>query len=245
MDVTSEQTRDLLRLRGRPLGPCVMRQRWRDLLFLHWRFPLEEVQRTLPAGLQVDAFDGSAWIGVIPFLMRRVRPTGLPAVPGISNFLECNVRTYVHDGRGLRGVWFYRLDANQPLAVEIARRVFRLPYEHSRMGAFRRDGWLEYDNEPRGADAQRFVYRPRGPIFEAVAGSLEFFLTERYVLFACGGGARLMSGRVHHPPYRLQEAEVAEFSAAGVAVAGLVVPGREPDHAVYSRGVDVRIHALT
>ncbi|MFN8706453.1 MAG: YqjF family protein, partial [Planctomyces sp.] len=106
-------------------------QEWRRLLFLHWRVPVEDVQRLLPRGLEVDEFDGSAWLGVVPFSMERIRPWWSPAVPGISWFLETNVRTYVVDRQGVRGVWFFSLDADQWLAVKIARRFWYLPYRHA------------------------------------------------------------------------------------------------------------------
>jgi uncharacterized protein YqjF (DUF2071 family) len=116
-----------------PTGPCVMRQRWRDLLFLHWRWSAEAIQATLPAGLTVDTFEGSAYVGVVPFQMEAVRPRFLPAVPGVSWFGELNLRTYVVGPNGRPGVWFYSLDAHQHLAVWIARRLFSLPYHYAKI----------------------------------------------------------------------------------------------------------------
>ncbi len=107
-----------------PAQKPVMHQRWTDLLFLHWEYPLEALQSTLPAGLFVDTFRGKAYLGIVPFFMRNIRPRFLPALPGISNFMEMNLRTYVHDRSGVPGVWFYSLEANQRLAVEVARRFF-------------------------------------------------------------------------------------------------------------------------
>jgi uncharacterized protein YqjF (DUF2071 family) len=107
----------------------VMFQRWIHLLFLHWPLSPHIVQKTLPHGLQTDTFEGNAWVGIVPFFMRGVRPVGFVSVPGISNFLELNLRTYVRDVRGRPGIWFYCLDANQALAVCLAKAVFALPYE--------------------------------------------------------------------------------------------------------------------
>lgn len=105
----------------------VMFQRWAHLLFLHWSLAPDLVQLTLPHGLQVDTFEGKAWVGIVPFFMRGVRPAGFVSVPGISNFLEMNLRTYVRDEGGRPGIWFYSLDANQALAVCLARAVLRSP----------------------------------------------------------------------------------------------------------------------
>jgi len=116
----------------RPSVQPVMFQQWRDLLFLHWEYPAEAIQATLPAGLFVDTFAGKAYLGVVPFFMQKIRPRFLPAVPGISDFMELNLRTYVHDRAGVPGVWFYSLDANQWLAVQVARNFFHLPYEYAK-----------------------------------------------------------------------------------------------------------------
>ncbi len=105
-----------------------MRQSWDHLLFLHWVLSPARIQETLPPGLWVDCHDGQAYLGIVPFFMMRIRPNGLPSVPYLSHFLECNVRTYVHDEQGTPGVWFYSLDTNRWLAHWIARNFFKLPY---------------------------------------------------------------------------------------------------------------------
>jgi len=96
-------------------------QSWSDLTFLHWRIEPESIQKLLPPGLTVETFDHSAWVGIVPFSMEKVRPWWAPAVPGISWFLETNVRTYVRHTNGDTGVWFFSLDANSRLAVRVAR----------------------------------------------------------------------------------------------------------------------------
>lgn len=130
--------------RMRPAGRVVMRQQWAHLLFLHWQWDPAEIQRTLPPGLTVDVHDGRAWLGVVPFHMNRVRPAGLPAVPWFSDFLELNLRTYVHDEQGRPGVWFYSLDCNRWLAVKIARTGFHLPYEHAGITAGEHAGTIDF-----------------------------------------------------------------------------------------------------
>jgi len=111
----------------------VMYQDWRDLTFLHWRYEPDVVQKLLPRGLTVQTFDGSAWIGLVPFVMDRVRFPGVPALPWMSRFPETNVRTYVSGPDGSDGIYFFSLDAANPLAVEIARRWYGLNYLRARM----------------------------------------------------------------------------------------------------------------
>ncbi len=184
-------------VRARPSARAVMEMQWRDLLFLHWEYPVAVIQATLPAGLQVDTFGGKAYLGVVPFFMRNVRPRFVPSVPRLSHFMELNLRTYVHDEAGVPGVWFYSLDANQPLAVKIARRFFHLPYEHAVMESSRtKAGAIRYRSLRAGAATPTvFEYAAGDVLPEAAPGSLEFFLVERYRLYASAKG-RLRRGAV-------------------------------------------------
>lgn len=124
---------DRLEPTRRPTGRVVMRQQWRELLFLHWPVPIEELRPLLPPQLSLDTFDGQAYIGLVPFTMRNVRPTLLPPFPPLSNFHEINVRTYVHYQGREPGVWFFSLDAANAIAVRIARAWFALPYYYANM----------------------------------------------------------------------------------------------------------------
>lgn len=237
-----------LAARMRPAGKAVMYQQWRDLLFLHWEYPAAAIQATLPKGLFVDTFDGRAYLGVVPFLMRGIRPRFLPAVPGLSNFLELNLRTYVHDRAGVPGVWFYSLDANQRLAVELARRFFHLPYEHARMKARRTsEGRISFESQRSGARANgtrcAFDYAPGADVRPAESGSLEFFLVERYRLYSKAPGG-LRRGAVFHEPYPLCRAEVRVWDENLLPLNGFTPTGRPPDHVIMSRGVEVTIFPL-
>jgi uncharacterized protein YqjF (DUF2071 family) len=236
-------------LRNRPEGLAVMRQQWAGLMFYHWRVDPAVIARRLPMGLYADTFDGSAWLGVVPFFMKRVRPTGLPPLPWFSWFLELNVRTYVHDGAGRPGVWFFSLDCNQPVAVELARRWFHLPYEHATMRAARGDdGMIAYECRRKGAKG---VAACRYPAADAAAcaparqGSLEWFLVERYLLFAADRRGRLSCGLVHHEPYRIMEVP-AEPGTVGEAMRwnGFEMPNRAPDSALTAKAVDVSVFPL-
>jgi len=227
-----------------------MYQRWEDLLFLHWSYDPLAIQSTLPRGLTVDTFEGNAYIGIVPFFMRQVRPVFWPRLPGISDFLELNVRTYVYDEQGVPGVWFYSLDANQWLAVRAARRFFSLPYFDCKMKAEKNSTTAEirYCSHRRGTDEKLsscFQYRPQGLARLVKPGTLEFFLVERYVLFARSAShARPWSGRVHHQPYPLLDVEVTEWDDAAFELDGLTRPRRNPDHSVMSPGVSVEVFAI-
>jgi len=218
----------------------IMRQQWLNLLFLHWGYPPETVQKTLPPGLEPDCFDGQAWVAVVPFFMCRVRPVGLPAVPMLSWFLELNVRTYVRAG-DQTGVWFYSLDCNQPLAVEIARAGFSLPYEHARMRA-RHGLMIDYHCHRYGLEeAWRYTYRGDGLPRRALNDSFETYLLERYHLISPRRAGGFFCGRVAHAPYQVEAASVPAFDSRPIAAAGLPLPEKPPDHVCYSREVNVEI----
>ena len=202
-----------------PPGPWIMAQSWHDLLFAHWRVEERKLRALIPQHLELDQFDGQAWLAVVPFHMTGVRLRGTPAVPWLSAFPELNVRTYVKSG-GKPGVWFFSLDAGNPLAVAIARAWFHLPYYRAGMRCFERHGWIEYASQRTHSDAAaadlQIRYRPVGSTFLPQPGTLEHFLTERYSLYTLDGRGRLIRGEIHHPPWRLQLAE-AEFQSNTMA----------------------------
>jgi uncharacterized protein YqjF (DUF2071 family) len=232
-------------LRERPDARPVGYQRWNQLLFAHWPVDPDVVQATLPRGLTVDTFAGAAYVGIVPFAMARVRPAYLPPLPGLSWFLELNVRTYVFDSAGRPGVWFYSLDCNQALAVAIARRLFHLPYYRARMSVCSRDGTVAYDCRRRADSAPqaRFAWTPGADATSAVAGTLEFFLIERYLLYAADPAGRLYTGRVHHAPYVLSSAKLSVFSTEPARQAGLHLKG-DPTSVLAAPSVNVSIFPL-
>ncbi len=222
-----------LALRHPPTGPWLLRQTWGRLLFMHWPVPADVIQARLPAGLQVDTFDGQAWLAIVPFQMSNLRPPGLPAVPGLSAFPELNVRTYVHLN-GVPGVWFFSLDAGSALAVWLARTLFHLPYFRARLTlAQAPDGALtciSARTHPHQAPATfGATWRIGAPLPLAQPGSLAFFLTERYCLYTAGQNGRLYQGHLHHPPWPLQAAELApDWHSTLLESHGLPVPQSAP-----------------
>jgi len=231
----------------RPEGRVAQHQSWLDLTFLHWRIPVAALRPLIPAALAIDTYEGDAFIGVVPFTMTGVRPLWAPPVPGISNFHETNVRTYVHlEGRD-PGVWFFSLEAASRIAVTIARTFWHLPYHHARMTLDKGpEGEIRYTSSRRSPPPPavcNVTCRPVSAPSPAVAGTLEHFLAERYVLYADAGDGALRRGRVHHAAYPLQTAEVSAWEESLLAAAGIARPPGEP-LAHYAAGVDVEIFAL-
>ena len=235
--------------RDLPKLPTIMYQRWEELLFLHWAFDPRIIAKVLPPGLRVDTFDGMAWIGIVPFSMRNVRPRFLPPVPGLSNFPELNLRTYVVDKHGRPGVWFYSLDTPKRLPNWIARTFFHLNYRLARiqiedkasLRSYRSELWMGTDWDT----PQEYEWKRVGETFNAEPGSLDFFLAERYRLFAYNKKkTQLMSGQVHHEPYPLQQVNLECYSKRLFALNGLSKPGNSPVSLLASAGVDIQISPM-
>ena len=181
-----------------------MGQTWDDLLFIHYRVPAEQLRSHVPDGLEVEEHSGSGWLGLTPFVVTGLRARGLLPLPFASSFRELNVRTYVtRDDKP--GIWFFSLDASSQLAVEAARRLYRLPYFRAEIAVQQRAGEIVYDCSRHDGKAFSASYRPTADVFNADAGSLEHFLTERYCLYAEHEG-ELFRADIHHRPWPLQPA---------------------------------------
>jgi uncharacterized protein YqjF (DUF2071 family) len=234
-----------------PSGRWVITQRWNDLLFAHWPVPSAALASLIPDGLQLDTFQGSAWIGVVPFWMDRIKLRGLPPIPFTGSFPELNLRTYVRDQEtGMPGVLFLSLDANNLLAVGFARTMYSLPYHWAEMKMEQRtEREFEFYSRRRGTRPPvifKARYRGLGPtrkLAESRSGTLEYFLTERYCLFTRARNGEPMRASIHHVPWPLEEAE-AEIEQNNLAEPfGIRLPDQEPVlH--YSRRLAVYVWQL-
>jgi uncharacterized protein len=196
-----------------PDRPWFMAQSWKDLLFAHWRVPVEALRRVVPKALPIDTFDGQAWVAVTPFEVRALRLHGTGPLPFLSTFAETNVRTYV-TLEGKPGIFFFSLDAASRLAVAAARRVYRLPYFPASMSIERGNGSISYQTRRTQTDAPRAElvarYRPTGAKLSPEPGSLDYWLTERYCLYTLDDRRQVLRADIHHPPWQLQSAD-ADF----------------------------------
>jgi uncharacterized protein len=228
-----------------PGAPWAIKQNWSDLLFMHWRVPEEQLRALIPEPLEVDTFDGSGWIAVVPFLMTGIRLRWMPPVPGTTRTLEMNVRTYVKYG-SRSGVYFFSLDAENSLIVHTARAWYGLPYYKAKM-SLRKATYTRYESQRIHEDAPpcafRAVYRPLGDVKPAVSGSLEYFLTERYCLFVANEGKPAMIGEIDHKPWPLRRAEAEIETNEMTLPLGIEVDDRPLLH--YSSSIDVRLWSMT
>ena len=230
-----------------PSGPWILTQWWRDLLFAHWPVDPTAIAHLIPPALEIDLIEGMAWVAIVPFRMTGIRARFTPPLPGLSQFPELNLRTYVRPRHGIvndAGVYFWTLEASNPIAVLAARRLFHLPYRHARMRCIERDGWIEYASHRThsGEPPADFIARYR-PTVPAKPSALLQWLTERYCLYTTNAAGQLYQGQIHHRPWPLYEAE-AIFDANTLACASAIALPDMPPLLHFSREIEVAIWGL-
>ena len=234
---------------------------WSDLLFVHWRVPPDMLSPLIPDSLEVETFDGDAWLWLVAFHMSGIRPAWFPALPYVSEFHETNIRTYVRAPNGETGVRFFSLDAACWPAVKVARWRWHLPYFHSAMKLERTGDRIRYAShrkrrsDPVGSlkleatlgDWLRPPTASEGEAreFDTEVGELGRFLVDRYLLFSDDARGDLLRGQVRHNPYPVRAAKVTHLEESLTDALGIPLGGREPDHVAFSEGVKVEVFPLT
>jgi uncharacterized protein YqjF (DUF2071 family) len=223
-----------------------MLQRWERLTFLHWRYDPDDIQRRLPAGLAVDPWDGWAWVGMTPFLLKHLRPPFAPPLPWLSTFLETNLRTYVTSRAGEPGIWFFSLDAERLAAVAAAQLTYGLPYKWSKMSFEHKGRLIRYTGSRRWPSPVGVGYavtvETGAPIPPSELKDFDHFLTARWRLYTTHAG-KLLHADVEHPPWPLARARVTRLEQSLTHAAGLPEPSGDP-LVHFSPGVDTRIGPL-
>ncbi len=240
----------------RPAERAIGYHKWRNLLFAHWQVPVEEISPLIPKSLTVDTYNGMAFVGLVPFEMHGIRPWWSPAIPGVSSFLETNVRTYVHRNGKDPGVWFCSLDASSSLAVRIARWGWHLNYYHAKMSVNTMGNRVEYQSirqEKQNLNCGTNIQIEYGDFIKsdsktlspgmATPDTLEHWFAERYILYSEKKNGTLLSGRVHHEPYVVRDVTLLKMEETLLKAAGLTV-SNQPEHLLFCKGVDVEVFPL-
>ena len=225
-----------------PIKRPVMFQTWRSLTFLHWAYKPAVIEPLLPKGLELDTFNGAAWVALTPFLLTNLHPPMVPALPWLSRFPETNVRTYVKGPDGRPGVWFFTLEAERFAAVLGARALYRLPYRWARMRVGECGELVEYESErlwPFGEGRTRIAVRPGEPM---IAGQLDNFLTARFRLYS-RVGTRIGYADIEHEPWPLRSAGLVKLEQDLIQRAKIPPPAGDP-LVHFSRSLDVRVDRL-
>ncbi len=227
-----------IRVESPPLtGRAVASQRWSDVAFVHWRVPAQRVAPLLPGGLRPDVYDGSSWVGLIPFVLDLATIFGSPPIPWFGDFIEINVRLYAVDTSGRRGVVFLTLEANRLAAVLAARAVFGLPYRWARTRLEANDGHYRYTGARHGRTRARTEILVRPGTQRVVGDGLADFLTARWALFTTRRGTTIHL-RNTHEPWPLFTATLEGLDDGLLAEAGFAdLASRPPDSVLFSPGV--------
>lgn len=227
--------------------PWVMAQSWQQLLFAHYRVAVDTIRPMIPPELEIDTYDGEAWISIVPFMMNHVHLRGIPSFPTTGKFPELNVRTYVKQG-DKAGVWFFSLDAASFLAVWMARLTFNLPYFHATMSLHQSGDTIHYKSVRKHPGAKSAIfnasYRPIAPVQDYAPDSLDSWLSERYVLYSANRQGKVFIGHINHVPWKLQPAEADFQQDDMLKAAGIPVLDTEP-LLHYAHSIDVITWAIT
>ena len=233
-----------------PTGPWMMAQSWHDLLFAHWPIPVATMRALVPAQLELDTFDGVAWVGVVPFRMSGVRPRPFPGVPWLSAFPELNVRTYVKPRNRAQpkpGVYFFSLEAANPVAVALARGLFKLPYFNANMHLVDDGSIIHYQSQRthRNAPPAEFTgqYKPTSRSLLRAAGHPGTLVNRTLQPLHRDFQGRAYIGEIHHQPWPLQHAE-AELQVNTMAAASKISLPNTPPLLHFVRRLDVAVWLL-
>lgn len=226
-----------------PLGSAaILRQRWSEATFLHWRVDPSVVEPFMPAGCSPDVIDGSTFVGLIAFQMSQSSFFGGPRIPWLGNFPEVNVRLYSIDEHGQRGVVFLSLEASHLIPVVVARAAFNLNYQWASMKLEKRDGQVAYRTKRHGRPkaASHIIIRPtKDPTANAALSEdpIATFLTARWGFHETHFGSTIYC-RNRHEPWPLQHGELLHLNDGLLAVAGFAgLADRAPDSVLYAGAV--------
>ncbi|MFL5244392.1 MAG: YqjF family protein [Gemmataceae bacterium] len=219
--------------------PWKWSQQWRNVLFIHWKVPQNEVLFHLPSELELDTWDSAAWITAVAFRL-DIGLRGLPKFMSFSDLLELNLRTYVRRN-GKPAIYFLSIHANSKIAVALARRFTPLPYAFAPITY--RDSPKEalFDCPNPATTGERPILRveftPKGSCEEVAAHSVGAWLLERYRAYVLDKGGRLYSLSVEHPRWQVKEI-VLESMVSGLGERWGLDLDRKPDCWHFSSGTD-------
>ena len=229
---------------------CIMKQDWKNLLFLHWSIPVKTIRQHIPEELEIETYNNSAWIGIIPFQMRNLRPSFLFPIPPISNFTEINLRTYVKDKYNRKGVWFFSLDTQNPFGNWLAQSFFHLNYrfaqtEFSTTHTQSNTCKFSFPNTQYPEQTLSWEHTEDTFMPSKSPESLECFLTERYRLFSYNHNKNtLLTGTLSHDRYRLNRPKLLKYSTDLFASNEIEFTNIHPESILACRETKVDVYPI-
>lgn len=212
-----------------PKLPWVMKQTWQDLLFAHYPVKLEVLQQVVPSVFQLEQYNGTAWIGVVPFRVQNHRVRFLPPMPGINRFLQLNVRTYVTIN-GKRGVYFLSIDMNHLIARQLAKSLFYMPTQTATINMSHNECGIYFNSKTveKGHPEFECQYTPIGQPFYARKETFEAWLVERYSMYSLNRRGEVVRCDILHDYWPLQYVDVEINNNSIFQNRGIQVASKDP-----------------
>ncbi len=214
-----------------PKGNWIIYQEWHEVLFLHWAVKPDLLKQFVSGELEVQIFKGLAWVSLVVFRLKNVRPRYLPPVPPISNVDEINIRTYVQF-KGKPGIYFLSMELGKSISNLLAKYLTGLPYRYSET----ENAATQYRSRNRDfGDELDVEYEIKNKILKK--SELDKWLTERYALFQDDGKQAIIEYEIHHYEWPLHNVSLKKQHIKYDRFGSLI--HKEPEHIHYSPGVEV------
>lgn len=223
---------------------------WRDLVMLNYEVDASLLRRYVPAGTELDSFDGRTYLSLVGFRFLCTKIYGRVAIPFHTNFDEVNLRFYVRrveHGEVRRGVVFIREIVPRAAISLVARLAYgenytSLPMRHD-VNLTAEGGKASYAWRVNG-DWCAMEARVLGAGVPAREGSVEQFITEHYWGYTRRRGGGSLEYRVEHQPWRVWTSREAGFKGNTESLYGPelgAIVRRPPDSAFVADGSSVSV----
>ena len=219
------------RLYALPKKPWKYFQQWNDVLMLHWSVPASLIENLLPDGVELDTFNGQAWISLAAFTVSGVRGRYIFPLPYFSSFEEINLRTYViADFKP--GIYLLSVETNKSLVALLTRIFTGIPYVKSTI--LRIDDRL-YAKLP--AKKQSLNLRFCDNVKPLRKDVLDYWLTERHCLYQ-NVGRTLYRFDIHHNEWEMKNIKL-KIAHINYCAGGFNTSGIPPERLHYCKKLEV------
>jgi uncharacterized protein len=238
-----------------PAARAFLTAEWRHLVMLNYEIDPAALAPLVPAGTELDAWEGRTLVSLVGFLFIDTRVFGAP-IPRHRNFEEVNLRFYVRRrsaGTWRRAVVFVKEIVPRRAIACLARMLYgehyvALPMRHvladdAAIGLRRVSyAWTS------GGREHRLDLTAAGKPAPAPDGSEEAFITEHYWGYSRARRGGTLEYHVAHPPWRVWRAQDARFDGDGGALYGprfAECLGQPPVSALLAEGSPVTVYRGT
>lgn len=183
----------------------ILFQKWEDICFFHWPIDPKIVEQSIPTSLQLDLFNGTAWISVVLFKVKENRLRNVPSIPFVNSLLQVNVRTYVEE-RGRKGVYFLSVDMNNTLLAKLNSIGNYLPSRYATMKMYKSNKNITISSYYISKFKNESIDISISTSDEKIEkNSLDCWLLERYHCWSITKMDKLIRTDIKHVPWELRK----------------------------------------